>query len=89
MISEEKLGHIVHLILDGVERAGHASFTDKGAALREAKKVGNGFLKQYEAATESARRRISSQKSPPPEFSIEWDTLYQKYLEEEFRKLGG
>lgn len=89
MISDEKMTHILHLVLDGIEKAGLVTFPDKPAALREAKKTGIGFVKQFQNAEENARKRILSQKKPPPEFSQEWDTLYQKYLEEEVRKLGG
>lgn len=89
MISEEKMAHSLHLILDAIEKAGLVSYPDKGAALREAKRIGNGYLNQFKAAEEAARRRILSQKKPPPEFSSEFDVLYQKYLEEELRKLGG
>ena len=89
MISEEKMGHIIHLLLDAVEKNGMVTYPDKARALREAKRIGIVYLQQFNAAEEAARRRILSQKKPPPEFSQEWDTLYQKYLEEEFRKLGG
>lgn len=89
MISEEKMAHSIHVILEAIEKAGYVSFPDKGLALREAKRIGNGYLNQFRGAEDAARRRILSQKKPPPEFSQEWDTLYQKYLEEEMRKLGG
>ena len=29
MISEEKMTHIIHLILDGIESGGHVKFTEK------------------------------------------------------------
>jgi hypothetical protein len=89
MISEEKMAHVVHMMLEAIEKAGLVRFPDKGTALREAKRIGNGYLNQFKNAEEAARRRIETQKKPPPEFSQEWDTLYSKYLEEELRKLGG
>ena len=89
MISEEKMNHCLHLILDAVDKSGFVTFTDKTAAIREAKKVGIVYLQQFRGAENAARQRILSQKNPPPEFSQEWDNLYQKYIEEELRKLGG
>lgn len=89
MISEEKMSHVMHLMLDGLERAGIARFTKKDEALREAKKVGNRYLVSLKEADEAARKRISSQKNAPPEFSPQFQVLYQKYHEEEIKKRGG
>ncbi len=83
------MGHIVHLMLDGLEKAGIARFVRKDEALREAKKVCNKYLVSLTEAEEAARLRITSQKNPPPEFSPQFQTLYQKYYEEEIRKRGG
>lgn len=89
MISEEKMIHIVHLLLDGIEKAGLATFPDKPMAMREAKRAALTYQASMEACAEIARKRISSQKNPPPENSRQWDTLYAKYYEEEVQKKGG
>ena len=88
MISEEKMTHIIHLILDGIESGGHVKFTEKEKALHEAKKIGFKFVSSIAKAEETARQRISSQKNPPPEQSSQWEILYRKYYEEEMSKIG-
>jgi uncharacterized protein len=89
MISEEKMIHIVHLLIDGLEKSGVASYPDKTQAMREAKRAALLYQSQMEACADNARKRILSQKSPPMENSRQWDVLYEKYLEEELRKKGG
>jgi hypothetical protein len=64
-------------------------YPDEDAALREAKKVCLQYLNQLNQVTELARKRILSQKNPPLENSRQWDTLFQKYCEEEAQKKGG
>lgn len=89
MISDEKMSHVVHLILDALEKAGLAKFARKDEAIREARKVGNKFLSGLAEVDGIARSRIASQKNAPPEYSSQWQILYQKYYEEEMRKRGG
>ena len=89
MISDEKMNHILHLMLDGVEKAKLATFPDKEMAIREARKTAFAHLQSMNSVAEAARQRILSQKNPPPEFSPQWDTLYRKYFEEEMKKKGG
>ncbi len=89
LFSDERLSHVLHLILDGLQKDGIASYKDKEKALREGHKVFLEHFKQLDAVTEMARQRILSQKNPPPEHSIQWDNLYQKYYEEELRRRSG
>lgn len=89
MLSDEKISHVVHLMLDGIEKAGMVSYSAKDEAIREARKAFNQFITQLSGAAEAARQRIQSQKNAPPEHSRQWETLYQKYYEEELRKRGG
>lgn len=89
MISDEKMSHILHLMLDGIEKAGMVTYTNKDLAIREARKTCLSHLSSINSVAELARNRILSQKNPPPEFSPQWDTLYKKYFEEEMKKKGG
>lgn len=89
MLSEDKMIHIVHLVLDGLAREGLAEIPNKEEATREAKKIMFKLVTQIGAVGELARNRIRSQKNPPPEHSPQWDNLYNKYYEEEMRKKGG
>jgi uncharacterized protein len=89
MISEEKMVHVLHLMLDGLEKAKFVSYPNKDLAVREAKKVCFKIVSQMASVGDIARKRISTQKNPPPENSAQWDVLYRKYYEEEARKIGG
>jgi hypothetical protein len=89
MISDDKMQHIVHLMLDGIEKAKLVTYSNKELAVREARKVALQHMAMLSKVAETARQRISSQKNPPPEHSSQWDTLYQKYYEEEWKKKGG
>ena len=89
MISEEKMTHICHLMIDGIWKDDMVDYPDEDAALRVAKRICLKFVVDMEKVSEKARRRIESQKNPPQELSPQWDNLFQKYYEEEMAKLGG
>ena len=89
MLSEEKMSHILHLMLDGVEKAKLATFPDKERAIREARKASFQYISQVNAVAEIARQRVLAMKNPPPEFSSQFDVLYRKFYEEEMKKKGG
>ncbi len=89
MFSEEKVNHIVHLLLDGLWKADMVEYPDEEQTTREAKKILWNTVSQMTNLGETVRKRIQSQKNPPPENSPQWDVLYQKYYEEELRKHGG
>ncbi len=89
MISDEKMIHIVHLMLDGIKKAGMVEYPRPDEAMHEAKKICNLFLKNMQGAADVARQRILSQKNPPMEGSPQWEVLYNKYFEEETQKRGG
>ena len=88
MITEEKMIHIVHLMIDGIYHADLVDYSDEDEALKEAKKVCVTWLTHMGTATDIARKRITSQKSPPMEGSPQWDVLFNKYSEEELKKKG-
>ena len=89
MISEEKMIHVVHLMLDGIKKAGMVEFPNGDETIREGKKICLLYLKNLSGAADAARQRILSQKNPPLEGSPQWETLYHKYFEEEVQKRGG
>ncbi len=89
MISEEKMVHIVHLMLDGIYHADLVDYPDEDLAMREAKRVCLQHINQVNQVGDAARKRILSQRNPPLENSRQWDVLYQKYFEEESKKHGG
>ncbi len=89
MISEEKMRHVLHLMLDGIEKAGLVTYPNKDEAMRESRKMCFQYISQMNQVAEAALHRITSQKNPPPEYSPQFEVLYQKYYEEELKKRGG
>jgi len=89
MVSEEKMIHMVHLIIDGLYKDDMVDYPDDDAAMREAKKAALLYLTQWNAVEEAARQRIRTQKNAPMENSPQWENLYAKYCDEELKKRGG
>jgi len=88
MISDEKMTHIVHLMMDGLEKFGMVSYPDREKATREARIAAMKFVSSFKDVEEVARQKIESQKNAPPEHSQQWQNLLQNYIEEEMRKRG-
>lgn len=88
MISEEKMVHIVHLMIDGIYHDDLVDYSNEDEALKEAKKVCLQWLSAMNSVTEIARKRISTQKAAPMEGTPQWDILFNKYTEEEMKKKG-
>ncbi len=88
MISEEKMIHIVHLMIDGIYHDDLVDYSNEDEALKEAKKVCVQWVAGITAVTDIVKKRISSQKNAPMESSPQWDILFNKYTEEEMKKKG-
>jgi len=60
MLSEEKMTHIVHLMLDGIWKQDLVDYPNEEEALREAKKVCLGYIQQINALGDNVRKKIAS-----------------------------
>ncbi len=87
-LSEERLSHIAHLVVDGIYNDDIADYTDDDAALRAAKKGLADFVKILADVETSARAKVASLKRGVVEGSPEWDIMYSKYFEEELQRRG-
>jgi hypothetical protein len=85
-LSENRISHLAHLIVDGLGKGGLADFAHEGRALTETKRVIHEFLQREDDIDELVRRKIMSLSRQVPVGSREWDVLYRKYFEEEMRK---
>ena len=85
-MSESRISHLAHLILDGLRKTNLASFTHEGRALTETKRVLSDFFQGDDPIDELVRQKILSLSRQVPQGSREWDILYRKYFEEEKRK---
>jgi uncharacterized protein len=85
-LSESRISHIAHLLVDGVRQARLGEFPNEGRALAETKRVLQEYFQREDQIDDMVRRKIQSLSRHVPAGSREWDVLYRKYFEEESRK---
>lgn len=85
-LSDSRISHLAHLVLEGLRKSGLAQFTSEGQSLTETKRVLHEFFQGEDQLDDLVRRKIASLSRAVPPGSREWDILYRKYYEEEARK---
>ena len=85
-LTEDRRSHLAHAIMDRIYKDDLVDFPNETEALREAKRVLQGFARDEEDADRIAREKISRLARRVPEGGREWDVLYRKYHEEEMGK---
>lgn len=85
-LSENRISHLAHLIIDGLWKGDLADFSNEARALAETKSILADFFNVEDRLDEVVRQKIQSFSRPIPPGSREWDILYRKYLEEEIKK---
>ena len=85
-LSDGRISHLAHLVMDGLRRDKLVEFLNEGRSLAETKQVLQDFFQREDHLDEIVRQKIQSLSRHVPEGSREWDILYRKYLEEESRK---
>ena len=85
-LSDSRISHLAHLIVDGLRKNRLTTFSNEGRALAETKQALHDFFQIEDAIDEAVRRKIESLSRRIPPGSREWDILYRKYSEEESRK---
>jgi uncharacterized protein len=85
-LSESRISHLAHLVVNGIKRDGLAELPNEGRALSEAKRVLHEFFEREDHYDDIVRQKIQSLSRSIPQGSREWDVLYRKYLEEEMRR---
>jgi hypothetical protein len=88
ILSEERQTHFAHVIVDGIWNDDLVDYTDDDMALRAAKKAIVQFVVQEGDVDERVRQKLLTLKRGIPEGSMEWETMYRKYYEEEMKKGG-
>ena len=87
LLSEEKISHLAHRILDGLSEEPDLVWrVEEVEVLREIKKVILTELRLEEEIDGLVRQRLASYSRPIPEGSPEWEVLYRKSFNEEIRK---
>jgi hypothetical protein len=85
-LSDSRVSHLAHLVLDGLRKDKLAEFPNEGRSLAETKQVLRDFFQREDHIDEIVRQKIASLSRRVPPGSREWDILYRKYFEEESRK---
>jgi len=85
-LTEDRISHLSHIVLDRLYKDDIADFPDEGQALREAKKVFSQYLRIEDEVDTFVRQKIAKLSRRVPEGGREWDILYRKYFEEEMAK---
>ena len=86
-LSEDRISHLSHLVLDMVARNKDVEpLQPQERLLREIKRSITAELQFEDEADTAARRTIQSLSRRVPEGSPEWDVLYRKYRDEELRR---
>lgn len=85
-LTESRVSHLAHMIIDGVWKNDLADFPNEARALAETKRVLDEFFGGEDRLDDIVRQKIQSLSRRVAPGSREWDVLYRKYYEEELRK---
>lgn len=83
MISEERISHLAHLIVDAVWKSDRADFPDEGRALSRVKESIASFFRIDEEIDAAVRRKLASYSQAKIPGSREYQILYDKFYQEE------
>ena len=83
-LSEQRISHLSHLILDGLWKEDLVDFRDEAEALRTAKEALIRLLSVDDQVDTLVRNKLSGQKKIAG--SREWQIMYDKYFREEMEK---
>ncbi len=88
ILSDEKISHLSHLILNTL-KGGIVEFKeDEISTLREIKRIIIRELKIDEEVDGIVRKKLAPYTKKHPEGTPEWNIQYNKFFEEEMRKRG-
>lgn len=87
-LSEDRISHIAHLIIDTLYREDMVDFPREEIALNEVKRRITDYLRVEDEVDEIVRGKIHSMSRVIPEGGREWDVLYKKFFKEEMEKRG-
>lgn len=86
MISEDRISHLSHKIIDAIWRADIADFPDESRALARVKESIAAYFSVAEEIDAAVRKKLASYAQAKVPGSREYEVLYQKFLQEEAAK---
>ena len=85
-VSEDRISHISHRIIDKLWRDDLADFPDEARALNSVKASIAAYFGLAEEVDQAVRQKLASYAQAKVPGSREWDILYQKFYREELDK---
>jgi hypothetical protein len=85
-VSEDRISHISHKIIDKLWRDDLADFPDEARALNAVKVSISAYFALADDVDEAVRHKLASYSQAKVPGSREWDVLYQKFYREEMDK---
>ena len=85
-ISEDRISHLGHKILEKLWRDDLADFTDEARALGTVKSAITAYFAVAEEVDQTVRNKLASYAQAKVPGSRDWEILYQKFTREELAK---
>ena len=85
-ISEDRISHLAHKIIEKLWRDDLADVSDQARALQLVKESITSFFAVTEEIDQVVRKKLASYSQSKVPGSREWDILYQQFYREELAK---
>jgi hypothetical protein len=85
-ISEDRISHIAHKVMDKLWRDDLADFPEETRALQTVKNSVSAFFSIADEIDGAVRKKLASYGTSKVPGSREWEVLYRKFYEEEVAK---
>ena len=85
-ISEDRISHIAHKVIEKLWRSDLVDFPDEPRSLQTVKSSIADFFTASEEIDQAVRRKLASYSQAKVPGSREWEILYRKFYEEEASK---
>lgn len=86
LISEDRISHIAHRIVDKLWHDDLADFPDEARALNSVKDTIAAYFAVTEEVDQAVRTKLASYSQAKVPGSRDWDILYHKFYQEEMAK---
>lgn len=85
-VSEDRISHIAHKILDKLWNDDLADFPEEARALAAIKTSISGYFSVADEIDEAVRNKLASYSQAKVPGSRDWEVLYHKFFQEEAAK---
>lgn len=85
-ISEDRISHLAHKVIDALHKSGRADFPDPSRALQAVKDSLISYFAVTDEIDEAVRKKLASYSQAKIPGSRDWEILYHKFYKEELDK---